>query len=181
MGLSVDFTYIKPGKRKKDIRGEDFRGGGRAHEVPRQDRYRFRAVTYLVSDTFWFYVDSPISRRNLGPDFEGVSDSSGASNVEIESEDADETNVEYLDLDEDDETKEDSRNDGQAAEGWCIVYIVDDTDMNLPVPPDMKFDRTLLAAIGGLENITRASVSDALLKNFGETGWSNLMTLTPYD
>ncbi|GMF29033.1 unnamed protein product [Phytophthora fragariaefolia] len=133
--------------------------------------------------------------------------------------------VEYLDLDEDEETKEDSQNDGRGAEGWFIMYVhdinclyavdvnhvpanedsnnysrfesdaenddgdddvqnfetVDDTDMNLPIPPDMRFDRTLLAAIGGLENITRASVPDAFLKNFPETGWSDLKTLTPYD
>ncbi|GMF22299.1 unnamed protein product [Phytophthora fragariaefolia] len=53
--------------------------------------------------------------------------------------------------------------------------------MNLPVPPDIGFDRILLAAIWGLENITRASVPDVLLKHFGETGWSDLKTLTPYD
>ncbi|KAG6582862.1 Fanconi anemia group J [Phytophthora cinnamomi] len=133
--------------------------------------------------------DSSTSRRNLGHDFEGVSDSSGASDVEIESEDADKTNVKYPDQDEDKEAKGDSQNDGRFAEDVnhvCTnedpskyatfesdaenddgddddqaVEIVDDTDMNLPVPPDTRFDRTLLAAIRGWENITRGSVPDA--------------------
>ncbi|GMF22295.1 unnamed protein product [Phytophthora fragariaefolia] len=163
VGFSVDFTYITPGKTKKDIRDEDFFVGEEelmrdpqpappaqepqpgssenklplgptpfVNPPPHNPPVQFQAsasssprVLQVISPhntTFSPGSDggcssersqgSPISRRNLGPDFEGVSDSSGASGVEIESEDADGTNVEYLDLDEDDETKEDSQNDG---------------------------------------------------------------------
>ncbi|KAJ8578588.1 hypothetical protein ON010_g616 [Phytophthora cinnamomi] len=54
-------------------------------------------------------------------------------------------------------------------------------DVQLPVPPELRFDSNLVAAVGGMENIVSGTVSDELLREMGEKGWSELATSAPYD
>ncbi|OWZ06125.1 hypothetical protein PHMEG_00021662, partial [Phytophthora megakarya] len=76
---------------------------------------------------------------------------------------------------ESDAENDDGDDEDSAGEG------VDASDVRLPVPPEMRFDDDLVAAIGGMTNIAAGEVSDAFLTKMGEDGWSDLITQTPYD
>ncbi|EGZ19567.1 hypothetical protein PHYSODRAFT_364141, partial [Phytophthora sojae] len=56
-----------------------------------------------------------------------------------------------------------------------------DDAVQLPVPPEMRFDGPLLSSLGGMENIASGAVPDTFLKEMGVNGWSELATHTPYD
>uniref|UniRef100_H3H3G5 CCHC-type domain-containing protein n=1 Tax=Phytophthora ramorum TaxID=164328 RepID=H3H3G5_PHYRM len=54
-------------------------------------------------------------------------------------------------------------------------------DVQLPVPPKMRFGDNLIEAIDGLSNIAAGTVPDDYLKEMGINGWSDLQTHGPYD
>ncbi|POM59993.1 hypothetical protein PHPALM_31202 [Phytophthora palmivora] len=157
-GLSVDFTYIKPGKT--------------------------------------------INPRNLAPDFENAYESSNTSDdskndnhLESDTERPrfDEESKEYSYLNDqsteedvgqdmnhvaanDDPNKyaglvSDAENDGGDDE-YLSMDIIDTGMVQLPVPPEMRFDDRLLSSLG---------VPDAFLKELGSNGWSGLKPQMPYN
>ncbi|OWY94371.1 hypothetical protein PHMEG_00035921 [Phytophthora megakarya] len=57
----------------------------------------------------------------------------------------------------------------------------DEADMQLPVPPDLHFESSLISGLGGIDKIASGAVSENFLKDMGDHRWSNLATHTPYD
>uniref|UniRef100_H3GZJ6 PiggyBac transposable element-derived protein domain-containing protein n=1 Tax=Phytophthora ramorum TaxID=164328 RepID=H3GZJ6_PHYRM len=187
-GLSVDFTYLKPGKTINDVEGEDVFVGEEA------------LMKYLDK------IDLGKTPRNLDPDFEEAHDSSDSSN-DSEDENQSETNARQPGVEE--ESKEDSQINKQSTVDVNHVAANDDpsefavlesdaenvdgddkgqpgdaTDdgaVQLPVPPEMRFDDRLLSSLGGVENSASGVVPGNFLKEMGVNGWSELATHTPYD
>ncbi|POM57745.1 Hypothetical protein PHPALM_37705 [Phytophthora palmivora] len=166
-GLSVDFTYIKPGKTIKDVK------------------------------------EKTCFPRNLDRDFEKADESSNASD---DSEDDRETqnrqrltknrrktrilttnvnqDVNYIAA-TDDPNKfagfvSDAENDDGDDEDLSMNTI-DGGMVQLPIPPEMRFDDRLLSSLGSMETIASGVVPDEFLKELGANGWSVLKTQTPYD
>ncbi|KAG6608855.1 uncharacterized protein IUM83_12869 [Phytophthora cinnamomi] len=184
-GLSVDFTYLKPGKTIKGVRGEDF----------------FEGEEMLMKYLDKIDLESCISPRNLDPEFKDAdenSSESGDSDEDYQSESV----AEQPGVDE--ESKQDSRTNRESTEaatddpnkfaGFESDAENDDGDdedqpddsveagtVQLPVPPQMKFDNGLLSSLGGMENIASGAVPDTFLKEMAVNGWSELATHTPYD
>ncbi|GMF59081.1 unnamed protein product [Phytophthora fragariaefolia] len=145
-------------------------------------------------------LDSAIRPRNLDPDFEETHESSDSSE-DSEDEDQSETNAMHPGVEEG--SKEDSQvfdlsveaNDDPSKfdvlESDAENDDGDDDDQSddvaevesvqLPVPPEMRFDDRLLSSLGGMENIASGAVPDKILKEMGGNGWSELATHTPYD
>ncbi|GMF35341.1 unnamed protein product [Phytophthora fragariaefolia] len=225
-GLSVDFMYVKPGKTKKDIRGEDIFVG--EEELMKYLDKIDIGKEFIYIGFYSNYSNGVISPAALQAEenardgysntarsgssavvrettvVEYAEESSGASDVESEPD----SNVEHTEHDEesrgrlqnderlagedvnhvaDDEDpskysrfESDAENDDGDNEEQT-VDTVDAEDMKLPHPPELSFDHRLVSTIAGLENITSGVVPDAFLKEFGEKGWSDLDTNTPYN
>ncbi|KAL3662390.1 hypothetical protein V7S43_012717 [Phytophthora oleae] len=144
-------------------------------------------------------IDSPIRQRNLDPDFEEADLSSNAS------EDSEENNQSAINEDragEDDESKEDLQPNYEPIQGGSNFKFAgfesdaenddgDDEDQlvdtieadvaQISVPPEMQFDDQLLSVLGGMERIALGKVPDAVSKELGVNGWSELETHAPYD
>ncbi|GMF23089.1 unnamed protein product [Phytophthora fragariaefolia] len=233
-GLSVDFTYLKPGKTIKDVKGENVFVGEEAQmqyldkldlATPRPSIPQTPAVlqafsshdrTYSpgsdsghsdsrfegINRVFILYgpikaylilymplyrvLDSAIRPRNLDPDFEETHESSNSSK-DSEDEDQSETNAMHPGVEE--ESKEDSQVFDQSVEAnddpskFAVLESDaenddgDDDDQSddvaevesvqLPVPPEMRFDDRLLSSLGGMENIASGAVPDKILKEMG--------------
>ncbi|EGZ10577.1 hypothetical protein PHYSODRAFT_261848 [Phytophthora sojae] len=75
----------------------------------------------------------------------------------------------------------DAENDDGDDEGDAPEDDLTELDVQLPVPPELRFDGKLIAAVGGMENILSGTVPDELLRDMGEKGWSDLSTSTAFD
>ncbi|GMF39890.1 unnamed protein product [Phytophthora fragariaefolia] len=103
-GLSVDFTYLKPGKTIKNVKGEDV----------------FVGEVALMQYLDKLDLDSAIRPRNLDPDFEETHESSDSSE-DSEDEDQSETNAMHPGVVE--ESKEASQVFDLSVEGWSNLYV----------------------------------------------------------
>ncbi|GMF47624.1 unnamed protein product [Phytophthora fragariaefolia] len=137
-------------------------------------------------------LDSAIRPRNLDPDFEETHESSDSSE-DSEDEDQPETNAMHPGVEE--ESKEDSQvfdlsvedvNHNTANDDPSKFAVLesdaenddgDDDDQSddvaevesvqLPVPPEMRFDDRPLSSLGGMGNIASGAVPDKILKEMG--------------
>ncbi|GMF34973.1 unnamed protein product [Phytophthora fragariaefolia] len=137
-------------------------------------------------------LDLAIRPRNLDSDFEETHESSDSSE-DSEDEDQSETNAMHPGFEE--ESKEDSQVFDLSVEGWSNFIANDDPSkfavlesdaenddgddddqsddvaevesVELPVPPEMRFDDRLLSSLGGMENIASGAVPDKILNKMG--------------
>ncbi|OWZ01073.1 hypothetical protein PHMEG_00027612, partial [Phytophthora megakarya] len=62
-----------------------------------------------------------------------------------------------------------------------LVETIEPGIAQVPVPPEMRFDASLLSSLGGLGKVAAVAVAYTVLKEMGVSGWSELTTHTLYD
>lgn len=75
----------------------------------------------------------------------------------------------------------DAENDDGDDESEDHLEDISGADIQLPGPPQLRFDGDLVSAVGGMANIASGSLSDTFLKMMADTGWSDVATTTPYE
>ncbi|OWZ21354.1 hypothetical protein PHMEG_0004116 [Phytophthora megakarya] len=168
---AVDFIYLKPGRAKDDTRGDDF----------------FIGEEDLMEYLDKVNIDGPArSQRNLTSEFVEAGRSSG-SDVEFDVaasvvEDEEAKNDRFDDAVVcDNDGKEDPNVVSPTDDPTSYTSVEGDSDSELPIPPEMRFNQDLVSDIGGMTKIASGSVSDEFLNGMACNGWSILHTQTPYE
>uniref|UniRef100_H3H5R1 PiggyBac transposable element-derived protein domain-containing protein n=1 Tax=Phytophthora ramorum TaxID=164328 RepID=H3H5R1_PHYRM len=144
-----------------------------------------------------------VSRRNLELDFDEASESNNASGDNGDSDSDSEEDDTVVGCDEEtkenpgDATKaepnriadtddpltfagfESDAEDDDGDDEDSSVDGFDAGDVQLPVPPGMRFGDNLIEATDGMNNIAAGTVPDDYLKEMGINGWSDLQTHGP--
>ncbi|ETO85715.1 hypothetical protein F444_00650 [Phytophthora nicotianae P1976] len=251
-GLSNDFTYLKPGKTKKDVRRTDYFVGEEelmryldtldlaelAREKQRNEGHVAASLASESSDKAHagsagsagteqpageaahensadagednnnavIVEGSPLGMSYSSADESVESNESeslpGSSrnprNLESAFQDADVTSnheevassnaelTDEADLVGDGYVRLESDSENDEGVSWDADDLLADNshpldDEEIPPPPEMLFDRSLLDAVGGVGTVERGSLPIELLGEMAERGWSAPTTQTPYD
>ncbi|KAI9999318.1 hypothetical protein PInf_004143 [Phytophthora infestans] len=155
-GLSVDFTYLKPGKSKKDKRGVDFFAGenelmlyldamDRAHDTeelqespvtPRRGSPRPIAATAQSGDVTWAVSPHSMACEETASDEEETLTGESTPN----GNQVGHAQLGFAVLESDAEN--DDGEDDKSSED-----VLDDLDVELPVPPERKFDDDFISRL----------------------------------
>ncbi|POM74173.1 LOW QUALITY PROTEIN: Hypothetical protein PHPALM_8915 [Phytophthora palmivora] len=180
-GLSNGFTYIQPGKTKKDVRGQDY-------FVCKEELMEYLDLCDLVLD-----VEQDTPQRYLGPILHAVSSDDGGDDAknalpspnpsevtyvsnemifgEVNLTTLDDNPDELTGLDSDGEN--DDSLDDWSSEEHDESSDRDAGDNDAVVQPDIMFDEEFLAAVGGVDSLE--SIRKTVLDDMATTGERTLL------